>query len=149
MRLGPEIPTTNCVPGSDCGCGKTVSVPDTMNERDRQPLPWQSNAWAASYNRRTLIEGANAQIRYQDLNVNRGFFRMLGHTATALLLALTLAGNNAHHLHHWYLARGKPEPWALELDEPAYDGPLRRYTRTRGRRSHAPPRSSSTAATTQ
>jgi hypothetical protein len=147
MRLGHNVPTTTCVRGTKCGCGITVSISDSVYERDRQHLPWQSHAWAASYNRRTRIEGLNAQIRFQDLNVNRGFFRMLGRTATMLLLAVTLAGYNATHLHDWYVGRGLPEPWAVDLGEPAYTGALRRYTRTRGRSSHAPPNGDSSTAT--
>ncbi len=140
MRLSTRVPTAACTPGEDCGCGKTVTVPDTDHERDRQRLPWQSTAWARSYARRSLAEGLNAQIRYQNLNVNRGFIRMLGYRVTNLLLAITLAGRNVCRLYAWYITRGLPEPWQEELGEPVDDRPLDRYTRTRGQRLRGPPK---------
>jgi len=41
MRMPHTIPTTSCLKGEPCSCGKTVTVKDTDHERDRQPLPWQ------------------------------------------------------------------------------------------------------------
>ena len=73
MREPHTIPTTVCVKGEPCGCGKTITVKDTDHERDRQRLPWQSTRWAKSYNRRGRIEGFLGGIRYQSLNLNRGF----------------------------------------------------------------------------
>ena len=56
--------------------------------------------------------------------VNRGFIRMFGLGVTALLLAITLAGRNAEHLHNWYTTRNLPEPWRVHLGEPVDDRPL-------------------------
>ncbi|WP_402374847.1 hypothetical protein [Isoptericola rhizosphaerae] len=137
MRLDAALPTTTCTPGSTCGCGITVTVDDSACENIRQPHPWQSNAWALDYNRRTLIEGLNGQIRYQKLKIDRGFIRMRGLAATAWLLATQLAGYNAVHLHAWHTSRHRPDPWQQHLREVADNRPLDRYTRTRGRR--APP----------
>ena len=64
------------------------------HERDRQTLPWQSPAWAISYNRRTYSETFNAHIRFTDANLNRGFIQILDRHATALLLAIYLAAHN-------------------------------------------------------
>ncbi len=133
IRLGHHLPTTSCAKGAPCGCGKTVTVPDTDVERDRQPHPWQSTAWVRSYNRRSLIEGLNAQIRFQSLNINRGFIRLNGLASTTLLLAVTLAGRNFDRLHDWHTARGLNDPWQDHLGEPPDDRPLDRYTRTRGK----------------
>lgn len=82
-----------------CGCGRTVTVKNTDHERDRQPLPWQGNTWAKSFNRRTLIEGLFSSTRYQSLSINRGFIRMTGLTATTALLAFALVGHNLVRLH--------------------------------------------------
>ena len=49
------------------------------HERDRQRLPWQSTRWAKFYNQRGLVEGFFGAIRYQSLNLNRGFFLSLIH----------------------------------------------------------------------
>jgi hypothetical protein len=127
-------PTTTCVKGEPCGCGRSVTVTDTDHERDRQLLPWQSTRGAKSYNRRSRIEGFFGTVRYQSLNVNRGFFRMTGLAATGLLMAITLIGHNLVSLHAWHTRRGLPEPCQAHLGEPVDDRPLEKATRTRGRR---------------
>ena len=134
MREPHSIPTTTCINGEPCGCGKTITIKDTEHERNRQPLPWQSTRWAKSYNRRSRIEGFFGAVRYQSLNLNRGFFRMSGLVATGLLMAITLIGHNLVSLHAWHTRRGLPEPWQAHLGEPVDDRPLEKATRTRGRR---------------
>ncbi|MGY4644452.1 hypothetical protein [Cellulomonas sp. URHB0016] len=134
MRRGRHLPTARCVRGGTCACGKTVTVRDTDLERDRQPLAWQSTRWALSFNRRSLIEGLNAQLRYQVRNVNRGYFRVPGLVATTLLMAVTLAAHNIERLRGWHLARHRPDPWQVELGEEPSTEPLDRHTWTRGRR---------------
>ena len=115
MREPHSIPTTTCINGEPCGCGKTITIKDTEHERNRQPLPWQSTRWAKSYNRRSRIEGFFGAVRYQSLNLNRGFFRMTGLAATGLLMAITLIGHNLVSLHAWHTRRGLPEPWQAHL----------------------------------
>ncbi|MBK6885072.1 MAG: hypothetical protein IPH03_00545 [Tetrasphaera sp.] len=39
MRMPHTIPTTTCIQGEPCGCGKTVTVADSELERDRQHHP--------------------------------------------------------------------------------------------------------------
>lgn len=134
MRRPHTIPTTTCVKDEPCGCGKTVTVKDTDHERDRQPLPWQGNPGAKSFHRRTLIEGLFGSTRYQSLNINRGFIRMTGLTATAAPLAFAFVGHNLVRLHAWHTTRELPEPWQAHLGEPVDDRPLDKATRTRGRR---------------
>jgi hypothetical protein len=108
MRMPHTIPTTTCVPGEPCGCGKTLTIHDSLLERDRQHHPWQSTRWALSFNRRTLVEGLIGANRYQRLSVNRGFFRQTGLVATALLMAVTLIGHNLVSLHAWHTNAGDP-----------------------------------------
>ncbi|KQY22806.1 hypothetical protein ASD16_09310 [Cellulomonas sp. Root485] len=138
MRLPYSVPTTTCVQGVPCGCSKVVTIRDTDLERDRQPLPWQSTPWTLSFNRRSLVEGLNAQVKSNNLRISRGFFHMTGLGATTLLLAFTLAGRNTERLHAWYTARGLPEPWQVQLGEPPDVRPLDRHTRTRGYRQRKP-----------
>ena len=134
MRMPHTIPTTTCTKDEPCGCGKTITVHDSELERDRQHHPWQSTRWALSFNRRSLVEGIIGANRFQNLNVNRGFFRMTGLVATGMLLAVTLIGHNLVRLHAWHTVRGRPEPWQVHLGEPVDDRPLDKATRTRGRR---------------
>lgn len=133
IRLGRHLPTATCTRGAACACGRTVTVADTELERDRQPLPWQSNRWALSFNRRSLIEGLNASIRCNTGNVNRGFIRIAGLVSHTILLAITLAAHNIQRLHDWHESRHLPDPWQIELGEEPSTEPLDRHTRTRGR----------------
>lgn len=130
MRMPDTIPTTTCVAGESCGCGKTITVADSDLERDRRHHPWQSTRWALSFNRRSLIEGLFGANRFQRLSVNRGSFRQTG------LVAITLIGQNLVRLHAWHTVRGRPEPWQVHLGEPVDDTPLDKATRTTGRRKH-------------
>lgn len=135
MRMPHTIPTTTCTTHEPCGCGKTITVHDSELERDRQHHPWQSTRWALSFNRRSLVEGIIGANRFQNLNVNRGFFRMTGLVATGMLLAVTLIGHNLVRLHAWHTVRGRAEPWQVHLGEPVDHRPLDKATRTRGRRT--------------
>lgn len=132
MRLGPAVPTTNCTRGVPCGCGVTLTVPDTLRARDRQHLPWRSTTWALSFARRSLIEGLFGNIRYNTTSMNRGYLRVFGHTATTFMLTLAFAGYNMRHLHHWYIERGLPDPWQIELDEKPHRHEPDWIYRTRG-----------------
>ena len=139
MRFGSRLPTTSCAPGIDCGCGKTVTIADTDHERDRQALPWQSTAWALSYNRRTYIENLNARLRFNNADVNRGFIQAVGKHSTALLLAIYLAARNTVELYRWHTRHDEPDPWATQLNEPADSRPLGRSTRSLRRHRRGPP----------
>ncbi|MCG7321343.1 hypothetical protein [Arsenicicoccus bolidensis] len=128
---------TACQKGTPCGCGATVTVPVTTHERDRQPLPWQSTAWAKVWNRRSRIEGLNGLARYQDVNLNRGYIRCRGRAATGVLTAFALLGMNIRRLYRWHTTRGLDDPWRLALNEEPDTRPLDHYYRT-DRRSRSP-----------
>ncbi|MCK0113430.1 hypothetical protein MWU75_14870 [Ornithinimicrobium sp. F0845] len=116
-------------------------MPVTTLERDRQPLPWQSTAWAKSWNRRSRIEGLNGLTRYLDVNLNRGFIRCRGRAATGLLTAFALLGMNVRRLHKWHTTHELDDPggWSstrsqmigrsttttAPTDEPAAPAPVR------------------------
>lgn len=134
MRMPHTIPTTTCVAGEVCGCGKTITVADSELERDRQHHPWQSARWALSFNRQTLVEGIIGANRYQRLSVNRGFFRQTGLVATALLLAVTLIGHNHVRLHAWHTVRGRPDRGRSTSANPSTTG---RSTRPLGQEADA------------
>lgn len=109
MREPHTIPTTTRVKGEPCGCGKTITIKGADHEHDRKRLPCQSTRWAKSYNRRGRIEWFFGAVRYQPLNLNRGFFRMTVLVATGILLALTLIGHNLVTRDVWHTRRGLSE----------------------------------------
>jgi len=82
-----------------------MPVPRDEGQRDRQPLPWQSNKWFDSYGRRVGVESLNASIRRHHANVNRGYIRIVGLTAVTTRLSFGLAGMNTHILNSWYTKR--------------------------------------------
>lgn len=147
MRLGAHVPTTTCTPSQQCGCGITVMISDTEHQRDRQRLPWQSNPWELSYNRRTYAETLNSRIRFNDANLNRGFIQVLSRHATALLVAIYLAAFNTIELHRWHTRRGERDPWAIELKERPDSRPLGRHTRSVKHHHRGPPGQDATAST--
>lgn len=115
-------------------------MPVTTLERDRQPLPWQSTAWAKSWNRRSRIEGLNGLARYLDVNLNRGFIRCRRRAPAGLLTAFALLGMNVRRLHKWHTTRELDGPWRLVLDEQpddTHDRPLDHYYRI-DRRARSP-----------
>lgn len=98
---------------------------------------WQSTRGALSFNRRSLVEGIIGANRFQNLNVNRGFFLQTRVVAIGMLLAITLIGHNLVRLDASHTVRGRPEPWQVHLGEPIDDRPLDKATRTRGRRKRS------------
>lgn len=134
MRLGYDKPNTTCTPGEPCGCSITIVVNDQDRAMDRQPLLYGTTAWTRSFNRRTHIEGWNGVIRYGDANINRGYTRVFGLAANAILLAFGMAGVNARRVYNWYISRGHQDPWQALLNEEPDTRPLDRQTRTRGKR---------------
>ncbi|WP_407319951.1 hypothetical protein UQW22_05755 [Isoptericola halotolerans] len=149
MRRSHALPTTTCAPGSECGCGITPTVPDTLHQKDRQRLPWQSTAWSRSYHRRNRVENLNSRIRVHDADVNHGFIQVRGLNPTALLLAFALTAYNTRELHRWYVAAGLAEPWQVELGEPPDERPVGYTTRSRSVRRRGPPGQAGTTSHNQ
>lgn len=73
--------------------------------------------WAASYARRTGVESSNAEIKKNHSVMDRSYTRVFGLAKDTLLLAFGLADVNIRLLRHWSARRGRPDPWAVELDE--------------------------------
>ena len=66
--------------------------------RLRQKHPYGTSKWKAAYNRRPHVESANALIKTHFAAVRRGYSRVFGLAAQALLLAFTLAASNLEYL---------------------------------------------------
>ncbi len=80
-----------------------------------------TTAHAISMTRRNAVEGVNENLKRNFPNVDRGYVRMFGTMAIALMFAFTLAGLNV------YLARSFRRLQKAERDRAA--GPRRRKAR--------------------
>lgn len=133
MRLPYSVPTTACVKGDQCACGKTVTISPDMYPRERQDAAWGSTDWVTAYYRRVGIESFNAELKTHRLDLRRGFTRVFGRVKNTVLLAFAFAGVNVRILAAWHAKRALPDPWGTALGEPAPTPPTAPKTRTRRR----------------
>ena len=117
MRLSYDHPTTTCVKGEPCACGRTVTIAPDMYPRERQTHPWGTTDWAAAYYRRTAIESTNAELKTHRSSFRRGFTRVFGTIKNTMLFAFAIAGTNVMQLRAWHAVRRIPDPWAVALRE--------------------------------
>ncbi|MEU5974432.1 hypothetical protein [Streptomyces sp. NPDC047315] len=136
LRLPHTHPTINCRPGSDCACGKTVTLPPDLMPWTHQRTIWGTTAWAADYGRRAAVESGNAEIKTHRLHLDRGFTRVFGTTKNSILIAFALAGLNHTLLRTWHTKRNQPDPWATHTGEPDNTSQTTPTPRTRARRRH-------------
>ncbi|MEV7866147.1 hypothetical protein AB0P17_08605 [Streptomyces sp. NPDC088124] len=133
LRLPHTRPTTGCRPGTDCACGKTVTLGPDIMAWTRQRTVWGTTAWATDYGRRAAVESGNAEIKTHRLHMDRGFTRVFGTTKNSVLIAFALAGLNHILLRAWHTKRDQPDPWAgpagEETTERALPGPRKRARR--------------------
>lgn len=98
-RLDPGTrPTTKCVKGTPCACGKTLTLPREEMAQVRQADLFGTTAWKASYGRRSGVESLNASTSLHHGKVGRGSTRVLGTRRNGILLAFLLAAVNVHIL---------------------------------------------------
>lgn len=133
MRLPHTRPTTSCAPGTDCACGKTLTLPPDAMPWTRQRTLWGTTDWAADYGRRAAIESGNAEAKTHRLHLDRGFTRVMGTTKNSVLIAFALAGLNHVLLRDWHAKRRRPDPWATHLGEPEPAPAAAKRTRARRR----------------
>lgn len=133
MRLPYSVPTTACVKGEPCACGKTVTITPDMYPRERQEAAWGSTDWVSAYYRRVGIESFNAELKTHRLDLRRGFTRVFGRVKNTVLLAFAFAGVNVRILAAWHAKRRLADPWGLALGEPVPPPPTAPKTRTRRR----------------
>lgn len=95
MRLDPGIrPTTSCVPGQDCPCGKTVTLGADDELRTRQDHLFGTRKWLADYHRRNNVESANAALKRHASKLARASTRVFGLTKNSILLAFIIGATN-------------------------------------------------------
>jgi len=133
MRLPYSVPTTACIKGEPCACGKAVTITPDMYPRERQDAAWGSTDWATAYYRRVGIESFNAELKTHRLDLRRGFTRVFGRVKNTVLLAFAFAGVNVRILAAWHAKRRIADPWGVALGEPAPTPPPAPKTRTRRR----------------
>ncbi|MGW0177215.1 hypothetical protein ACWDUM_25600 [Rhodococcus sp. NPDC003322] len=142
MRAPHSLPTTSCIRGEDCGCGRTVTLRDTDYPDLRMPFQHGTLAWEASYHRRVGIESLFADLKQNRLHVHRGYFHGFGISRYTLLAGFTLAALNLLILHDWYSKRERLDPWGRYLGEPEPEHTpqrrLRRISSGRHEKSSAP-----------
>ena len=81
-----------------CCTQATLTVPDEVTVRLRQKHPYGTSRWKPAYNQRPHVESAKALIKTHFASVARGYSRVFGLAAQALLLAFTLAASNLEYL---------------------------------------------------
>ncbi|KTR52018.1 hypothetical protein [Curtobacterium oceanosedimentum] len=101
-RLGSNIPRTACEPGAPCVCAKTVVIPPTEAEWERQTFVYGTTKWAAHYGLRNLVESQNAQLKYWRGSMRRNSTAMFGTTANTLVFALNSIAVNISMLRDAY-----------------------------------------------
>jgi hypothetical protein len=111
------VPTSTCIPGDDCSCGRTIVIPGDSHPATYQPVFWGTTQWASQYHRRNLVESANAWIKHHR-NLRRHSIRVHRDPRTILHLALWFAGNLIEQARRWRLSRGYDHPIMHSDEEP-------------------------------
>lgn len=107
MRLSAkDHPTSTCAPGDDCPCGKSIAVPNHVMNKIRQWPLWGTTAWADRYGKRNAVESSNALLAAA--GHTRGYIRIFGAAANALLLAFLHVAINIHQARNWRVLYGTP-----------------------------------------
>lgn len=85
----------------------TVTVPGHVSTKLRQHYRWGSDAWIAEYTRRPSIEGIFGNLKARDgEGVQRGWIRVVGLVATALMTALAIVHYNLRAVRKWATRTG-------------------------------------------
>ena len=124
MRGSSRKPLVH-VPDEVTGCcsGSFTVMPDAL--RLWQRIPYGTTAWRKSMGRRQAAESANSGLKGGFVDLSRGFFRVLGTTKIAVLLAFTIVGYNLDRVRSFRAKHRIQDP-----DDPI-DYPPRPMTRKR------------------
>ncbi len=93
MRGSRSAPLVSVPDGVTSCCSGTLSAPPAELAL-AQRIPFGTTAWRLSYQRRMVVESANAALKGAYAGLSRGFFRVFGLVKTSVLLAFTIAGYN-------------------------------------------------------
>ncbi|MFP5255750.1 MAG: hypothetical protein ACLGI8_07880 [Acidimicrobiia bacterium] len=118
VRNAPDAATA-----PKCCTQRTVSTGSDAQRKIVQELYWGSDAWIASYKRRTYIEGVFGNIKNPDTeNVRRGYHRIRGIARVSLFMAFALVSYNQRMLRNWHdrTGLGDPEHPVLVPDPQSY-----------------------------
>lgn len=85
----------------------TLVLPASVATKLRQEHRWGSDAWIADYSRRTAIEGVFGNIKARDgEGVERGWIRVVGLVATAIMTAFAIVHYNLRIVRQWAARTG-------------------------------------------
>lgn len=114
------VPTSNCKPGDDCSCGKTVTIPADFGSKTRQAEFYGTTAWRKKFNRRNLVESANSWLKFHR-NLKRDSIRVLRDPRTTLHLTLFIVGNLVYAASESHTAMKQTDTLAWTEDEDVLD----------------------------
>lgn len=101
----------------------TVVLSAKTGAKLRQHARWGSDEWIAEYNPRTFIEGFFGTFQSRDgEGVRRGWIRVVGLTATALMTAMAMVHHNLRIVRKWASRTGFESADLLLARDPKIEG---------------------------
>jgi len=124
MRAAHTRPLTSCKKGTPCSCGEVVVIDDPSSEREQQRLLWGTTKWTKSYGRRTAVERAYADDKFQVTTFDRKSIYCFGTVKHAFYYTPTIVARNLQVALRWYRDQGQADPWEIEaMCQPGYEAP--------------------------
>lgn len=120
MRAARKLPSTPCLPGDRCACGRCITFGVDVIPRIRQREPWNTTSWHEDYGRRPMVETGNSILKYHFLKLRRHFTRVCGLHKNAFLLAFAVVGANINMAEGFRRTQQLADPWG---DRPAVAPP--------------------------
>jgi hypothetical protein len=85
-----------------CCTQRTITLPGTVDTKNRQRHYWGSHDWIRAFSRRSRVEGWFGNLKNDNREaLNRGAFRVTGLCKTSIMLAIYAAATNLRLLRHW------------------------------------------------
>jgi hypothetical protein len=104
-RRAPLVDLPNGVESCCAGILSAAPVELALSQR----IPYGTTAWRISMGRRQIVESANSALKGAFVDLDRGFFRVLGQVKMTVLLGFTLAGFNLDRIRSFRAKQAKRE----------------------------------------
>jgi hypothetical protein len=93
-------PAADAAPG--CCTQRTITLPGTIDTKNRQRHYWGSHDWIRAFSRRSRVEGWFGNLKNDNREaLSRGAFRVTGLCKTSIMLTVYAAATNLRLLRHW------------------------------------------------